>query len=64
MKVGIEEIEVTESKTVMELMDELQLSPAPFLLEVGGGIFYPDEIKDRRLEKGDKVAIIPVIAGG
>ena len=64
MKVGIEEIEVTESKTVMELMDELQLSPAPFLLEVSGEIFYPDEIKDRRLEKGDKVAIIPVIAGG
>ena len=64
MKVGIEKIEVTESKTVMELMDELQLSPAPFLLEVGGEIFYPDEIKDRRLEKGDKVAIIPVIAGG
>ncbi|TET13474.1 MAG: MoaD/ThiS family protein [Dehalococcoidia bacterium] len=64
MKVGIEEIEVTESKTVMELMDELQLPPTPFLLEVGGEVFYPDEIKDRRLEKGDKVAIIPVIAGG
>ena len=64
MRVGIEEIEVTESKTVMELMDELRLPPVPFLLEVSGEIFYPDEIKDRRLERGDKVAIIPVIAGG
>ena len=64
MRVGIEEIEGTESKTVMELMDELRLPPAPFLLEVSGEIFYPDEIKDRRLERGDKVAIIPVIAGG
>ncbi|NIM44430.1 MAG: hypothetical protein GTO54_02170, partial [Nitrososphaeria archaeon] len=46
MKVGIEEIEVKEDKTVKELMDELQLSSAPIMLEVNGEIFYPDEIKD------------------
>ena len=64
MKVGIEEIEVKEDKTIKELMDELQLSSAPILLEVSGKIFYPDEIKNRRLRRGDKVTLIPVIAGG
>ena len=64
MKVGIEEIEVKEDKTIKELMDELQLASAPILLEVGGKIFYPDEIKGRRLTRGDKVALISLIAGG
>lgn len=36
MKVGIEEIEVKEDKTIKELTDELQLSSAPILLEVSG----------------------------
>ncbi len=64
MKVGINEIEVKEDKTIRELMDELQLSSAPILLEVSREIFYPDEIKNRRLSKGDRVALIPLIAGG
>ena len=64
MRVGIKEIEVKEDKTIKELMDELQLSSAPILLEVSGEIFYPDEIKDKRLRRGDKVALIPLIAGG
>jgi len=64
MKAGILEIEVKEDKTIEELMDELQLTSAPILLEVDGEIYYPDEIKDRRLRKGDKVALIPLIAGG
>jgi len=64
MKMGIKEIEVKEDKTIKELMDELQLSTAPILLEVGGEIFHPDEIKDRRLRKGDKVTLIPMIGGG
>ena len=64
MKTSVEEIEVKEDKTIKELMDELQLSSAPILLEVSGKIFYPDEIKDRRLRRGDKVTLIPVIAGG
>jgi len=64
MRADIEEIEVKEDKTVKELMDELRLSSVPILLEVGGEIFYPDEIEDRKLRRGDKVALIPVIAGG
>ncbi len=64
MKVGIEVIEVKEDTTIKELMDELQLASAPILLEVSGEIFYPDEIENRRLKRGDRVALIPLIAGG
>ena len=64
MKVGIQVIEVKEDKTIKEIMDELQLASAPILLEVSGEIFYPDEIENRRLRKGDRVALIPLIAGG
>ncbi|MBI4268166.1 MAG: MoaD/ThiS family protein [Chloroflexi bacterium] len=64
MKVSIEEIEVLEDKTVHQFLDELRLSSAPILLEIGGEVFYPEEIPDRRLKRGDKVSLIPVIAGG
>ena len=64
MKAGIVETEVKEDMTVEELLDDLQLSSAPVLLEVGGEIFYPDQIKARTLRKGEKIAIIPLIAGG
>ena len=64
MKAGIREIPVKEDKTVKELMDELRLSCLPILLELNGEIFYPDEIKDKRLERGDKVTLIPLVAGG
>ena len=64
MKAGIVETEVKEDRTVGELLDDLQLSAAPILLEVGGEIFYPDQIKARILKKGEKIAIIPLIAGG
>ncbi len=64
MRVGIEVIEVKEDTTIKELMDELQLSSVPILLEVSGEIFYPDELKDKKLRRGDRVALIPLIAGG
>ena len=64
MKVGIQEIEVKEDKTIKELMNELQLPSVPILLEVNGEIFYADEIRDKRLRRGDKVTLIPVIVGG
>ena len=64
MKVGIEVIEVKEDTTVKEFMDELQLASVPILLEVDEGIFHPDEIENRRLRKGDKVTLIPLVAGG
>jgi len=57
-------LEIKEDKTVKELMDELQLASAPVLLEVNGEVFRPDRIKDRKLGKGDKVALLPLIVGG
>ena len=62
--VSMEEIEITEQKTMAEFMDELQLSSASVLLQVNGELCYPDEIKDRGVRKGDKVTLIPLIAGG
>lgn len=47
-----------------KLLDELQLSSALILLEIDGEIFYPDQIKARTLKKGEKIAIISLIAGG
>ena len=64
MKAGIQQIEVKEDTTIKALMDELQLASAPILLEVNGEILYPDEIENRRLRRGDRVAFIPLIAGG
>jgi len=64
MKASIQEIEVKEDTTIKALIDELQLASAPILLVVSGEIFYPDEIKDKRLRRGDKITLIPLIAGG
>lgn len=64
MKAGIVETEVKEDRTVGKLLDELQLSSALILLEMDGEIFYPDQIKARTLKKGEKIAIISLIAGG
>ncbi len=58
MKTGIKEIEVKEDTTIKALMDELQLTSVPILLEVSGEIFYPDEIENRRLKRGDREAHI------
>jgi len=61
---GIEEIEVKEDKTVKQLVDELELSSVPVLLELDGEVFYPDEKCDKRLKRGDIVAVIRIVAGG
>ncbi len=64
MKIGIEEIKVKEDTTIKELMDELQLAFVPILLEVSKEIFYPDEIENRILKRGDRITLIPLVAGG
>ena len=61
---GIEEIEVKEDTTMKQLVDELELSYAPVLLELDGEVFYPDEKCDKRLKRGDIVAVIRIVAGG
>ena len=59
---SIEEIKVKQNKTVKELIDELKRPP--FLLEVNGEVFYPDEDYGKVLKRGDIVRLIPIIAGG
>jgi sulfur carrier protein ThiS len=56
-------VEIKEDKTVRELLDELEISTVPILLEINGQVCYPDEIKGK-LRKGDSVVIIPILAGG
>ncbi len=58
------EIEITENKTVEEVLNDLHMSSAPILLSVNGEVAYLDEIKDRELGKGDRLLIIPLVSGG
>ena len=64
MNHGIEEIEVKGDRPMKELMHELELSCAPIVLKVGGEISFPDETKERRLKRRDRIALIPLVAGG
>ena len=64
MKASIQEIKVKKDTTIKELMNELQLASVPILLEVSGEIFYPDEIENRILKRGDRITLIPLVAGG
>jgi sulfur carrier protein ThiS len=60
----IEKIKVKEDKTIKEFIDELSLFAVPILLELDGEIFYPDDNYDRKIQAGDRLAVIPIIAGG
>ena len=60
----IEKLKVKEDKTIKEFIDELSLSAVPILLELDGEIFYPDDNYDRKIQAGDRLAVIPIIAGG
>jgi ThiS family. len=56
----MKEIVVEEVMTIPEMLDELQFSSTPVLVGVNGQLLNPDEIKGRKLKKGDKVLIIQV----
>ena len=60
----IEKLKVKEDKTIKEFIDELSLSAVPILLELDGEIFYPDDNYDRKIQAGDRLAVIPIITGG
>ena len=60
----IEKLKVKEDKTIKEFIDELSLSAVPILLELDGEIFYPDDNYNRKIQAGDRLAVIPIIAGG
>jgi len=56
----MKEIIVEEVMTIPEMLDELQFSSIPVLVGMNGQLLNPDEIKGRKLYKGDKVLVIPV----
>ena len=56
----MKEIVIENVKTIPEILDELQFSSIPVLVGVNGLLLNPDEIKGRKLKKGDKVSIIQV----
>ena len=62
MEIG--KVEIKKAKTVKELMDELQLPDVPYLIEMNGEIFYPQDVRDEMLLVGQNVTFIPVVAGG
>jgi sulfur carrier protein ThiS len=56
----MKEIVIEKVMTIPEILDDLQLSSIPVLVGVNGLLLNPDEIKGRKLKKGDKVSIIQV----
>jgi len=56
----MKEIVVEEVMTIPQILDELQFSSIPVLVGVNGQLLNPDEIKGRKLNKGDNVLVIPV----
>jgi thiamine biosynthesis protein ThiS len=57
-------VEVNKSKTVEQLISELQLKPSSVLVEINGEVFHPDRVKERTLKKGDTVVLLSLIVGG
>ena len=58
------EIEITEEKTIGQLIEELNLAANPGVLAVNGQVINPFEQKDFKLKKGDNVLFIPIFEGG
>ena len=56
----MKEIVVEEVVTIPEILGDLQLYCIPVLVGVNGQLLNPDEIKGRKLKKGDKVLVIQV----
>jgi thiamine biosynthesis protein ThiS len=58
------EFEITEEKTIGQLIMELNLTANPGVLAVNGQIINPFGNEDVKLKKGDKVMVVPVLEGG
>jgi thiamine biosynthesis protein ThiS len=56
----MKEIVVENVKTIPKILDELQFSSNSVLVGVNGQLLNPEEIKERKLKKGDQVLVIQV----
>ena len=60
LRSGVSEIQMTESKTVRTLLKELGLLHRYYVVLVDGKRAYLDD----ELDEGQRVIVLPIIAGG
>ncbi len=60
LRSGLSEFQLTESKTVRELLRELGLLHRHFVVLVDGKRAYLEDA----IEEGQRVLVLPIIAGG
>jgi len=56
--------QISESASLAELIDLLDLSPSSILVEKNGEVVLRGEISSVKLEHGDRLEFIRVVAGG
>ena len=60
LRIGVSEIQMTESKTVRTLLKELGLLHRHHVVLVDGKRAYLDD----EIDEGQRVIVLPIIAGG
>lgn len=60
----MKEAKIKESKTLNELLDELEINPVLFLIGINRHILHLKEIQNKRFHKVDIVTLIRLIDGG
>jgi thiamine biosynthesis protein ThiS len=56
--------QIDRSLTIQELIAHLQLQPTLYLVEVNQTALFRSEWETRKVEEGDQIEIIRVVAGG
>ena len=59
-----ESVDISEAKTIAELIDRYELPPQSILVEHNGLAVHRHEWSERPLAEGDRIEFIRVVAGG
>ncbi len=54
----------TDSRTVVELLEELKLLPSQVAVEHNGAVLFRHELEQAVLAEGDRIELVRVVAGG
>jgi len=54
----------TNAATIAALLDELELSDHPVLVEHNGTALFPRQFKETKLQADDQIEIVQLAAGG
>jgi sulfur carrier protein len=57
-------VDISEAKTIAELIDRYELPPQSILVEHNGLAVHRHEWSERPLAEGDRIEFIRVVAGG